>query len=298
MQLIDATNLPHFQICDGDHTSMYVSFVIAKTKIAGAVCDYFSASIDTSRWTSGAQFANLGDRSHLKHRHALPLFAQQPKTRSSTPAVGRRAIDKAAARVHRLRPALHDLRAGEEAMPMVVKKDSRREPFDSRQGAERPAQGPATSVRCRGAHRTSRGRDRTQLARLGDKEIPSSQIGDAVLSRLRDIDDVAYLRFALRLSSIQGRGRDHGMKCSASSVEDGGLLKDRFSEADRRSWARPCAWPNKGVARLGRIRWWRPSWSRGGKVMARASTAAPACPTRKSKHWPSLACAHRAPHCT
>ena len=30
----------------------------------------------------------------------------------------------------------------------------------------------------------------------GDKEIPSSNIGDAVMDALRDIDDVAYVRFA------------------------------------------------------------------------------------------------------
>ncbi|HEY5091277.1 MAG TPA: ATP cone domain-containing protein, partial [Polyangia bacterium] len=30
----------------------------------------------------------------------------------------------------------------------------------------------------------------------GDKEIPSSRIGDAVMAALRDIDEVAYVRFA------------------------------------------------------------------------------------------------------
>src|SRR5580698_9143201 len=30
----------------------------------------------------------------------------------------------------------------------------------------------------------------------GDKEIPSSRIGDAVMDALRDIDEVAYVRFA------------------------------------------------------------------------------------------------------
>jgi transcriptional repressor NrdR len=30
----------------------------------------------------------------------------------------------------------------------------------------------------------------------GEKEIPSSRIGDAVMAALRDIDEVAYVRFA------------------------------------------------------------------------------------------------------
>ena len=51
------------------------------------------------------------------------------------------------------------------------------------------------------AARTVRSREEIErtlrdLGDKGDKEIPSSKIGDAVLSRLRDIDDVAYLRFA------------------------------------------------------------------------------------------------------
>ena len=35
-----------------------------------------------------------------------------------------------------------------------------------------------------------------ELEESGEKEIPSSRIGDAVMAALRDIDDVAYVRFA------------------------------------------------------------------------------------------------------
>jgi transcriptional repressor NrdR len=84
----------------------------------------------------------------------------------------------------------------EEAMPMVVKKDSRRELYEraklvgglQKACEKRPV--PATRID-QVADEIERG-----LRELGDKEVSSSQIGDAVLSRLRDIDDVAYLRFA------------------------------------------------------------------------------------------------------
>jgi len=84
----------------------------------------------------------------------------------------------------------------EEAMPMVVKKDSRREPFDRAKvlsGLHK-----ACDKRPVSAARIDEVADEIErsLRELSDKEIPSSQIGDAVLSRLRDIDDVAYLRFA------------------------------------------------------------------------------------------------------
>jgi transcriptional repressor NrdR len=31
---------------------------------------------------------------------------------------------------------------------------------------------------------------------MGDKEVPSTKIGDAVLAKLRETDEVAYVRFA------------------------------------------------------------------------------------------------------
>jgi transcriptional repressor NrdR len=84
----------------------------------------------------------------------------------------------------------------EEAMPLVVKKDARREPFDrakllggmSKACDKRPV--PIESLE-RVADEIER-----SLRELGEKEVASSKIGDIVLSRLRALDDVAYLRFA------------------------------------------------------------------------------------------------------
>ncbi len=79
---------------------------------------------------------------------------------------------------------------------MVVKKDFRREPYDRSKllgGLHK-----ACEKRPVPAARIDEVADEIErsLRELGDKEIPSSKIGDAVLSRLRNIDDVAYLRFA------------------------------------------------------------------------------------------------------
>ena len=84
----------------------------------------------------------------------------------------------------------------EEALPMVVKKDSRREPYDRTKllgGLHK-----ACDKRPVSAERIDLMADEIErsLRELGEKEIPSSKLGDAVLSRLRVIDDVAYLRFA------------------------------------------------------------------------------------------------------
>jgi transcriptional repressor NrdR len=84
----------------------------------------------------------------------------------------------------------------EELLPTVVKKDSRREPYDrakllagvTKACEKRPVPVDALEKMADSIERS--------LRETGEKEIASSQLGDAVLKHLRQIDDVAYLRFA------------------------------------------------------------------------------------------------------
>jgi len=83
----------------------------------------------------------------------------------------------------------------DEILPLVVKKDGRREPFDrakilsglKKACSKRPV---PVEVMESAADKIERSLE------AGDKEIPSSRIGDAVMDALRDIDEVAYVRFA------------------------------------------------------------------------------------------------------
>ena len=83
----------------------------------------------------------------------------------------------------------------EEVLPQVVKKDGRREPFDRAKilsGLKK-----ACSKRPVPVEVMESAADKIERAlEAGDKEIPSSRIGDAVMEALRDIDEVAYVRFA------------------------------------------------------------------------------------------------------
>jgi transcriptional repressor NrdR len=84
----------------------------------------------------------------------------------------------------------------DEILPSVVKKDGRREPFDRAKvqiGLRR-----ACSKRPVSMETIERTVDRIErdLQEGGEKEVPSSRIGDAVMAALRNIDDVAYVRFA------------------------------------------------------------------------------------------------------
>ena len=84
----------------------------------------------------------------------------------------------------------------DEILPLIVKKDGRREPFDRVKvltGLKR-----ACSKRPVSLDTIERTVDRIEreLQDGGEKEVPTARIGDAVMVALRNIDDVAYVRFA------------------------------------------------------------------------------------------------------
>ncbi len=84
----------------------------------------------------------------------------------------------------------------EEVLPQVVKKDGRREAFDRRKIVEgvvtacekRPVSAEQIEALVAGVER--------ELTDLGEREIQTSAIGEAVMRRLRSLDEVAYVRFA------------------------------------------------------------------------------------------------------
>ncbi|MBI4824728.1 MAG: transcriptional repressor NrdR [Nitrospirae bacterium] len=84
----------------------------------------------------------------------------------------------------------------EEVHPMVIKKDGRREPFDRQKilhGLEKACEKRPIPVEIR---ESVANQIEKKLLSLGEKEIPSSRIGDEVMSSLKDLDKVAYVRFA------------------------------------------------------------------------------------------------------
>ncbi len=84
----------------------------------------------------------------------------------------------------------------EEVLPMVVKSDGRREPFDRAKvvGGIRAAC-EKRAVALAEIERVVDDIER-QLQETGEKEVDSATIGEEVLVRLAEIDDVAYIRYA------------------------------------------------------------------------------------------------------
>ncbi len=81
--------------------------------------------------------------------------------------------------------------------PLVIKKDGRREEFDH----DKLISGLRTACARRsvGADELERIADRVAYAinQTGRTEIPSQMIGDLVVDELRQLDEVAYIRYAI-----------------------------------------------------------------------------------------------------
>ncbi|MFL5249986.1 MAG: transcriptional regulator NrdR [Myxococcales bacterium] len=94
----------------------------------------------------------------------------------------------------------------EEILPMVVKKDGRREAFDRQKivsGIEiacrkRPVSGEQIEAVVDGIER--------RLQEMGEKEIPTTFIGETVMRELSRLDEVAYVRFASVYRSFKDVG--------------------------------------------------------------------------------------------
>ncbi len=84
----------------------------------------------------------------------------------------------------------------EEMLPLIIKKDGRREEFDRekiRKGLDKAFEKRQVGVEQKEAiidRVTKRLRD------LGEKEIKSAVIGQAIMDELKNTDEVAYVRFA------------------------------------------------------------------------------------------------------
>jgi len=94
----------------------------------------------------------------------------------------------------------------EEILPMVVKKDGRREQFDRAKVLEglrlacnkRPVSSEQLESLVDGIER--------KLQETGEKEVNSSVIGEAVMRELARLDEVAYVRFASVYRSFKDLG--------------------------------------------------------------------------------------------
>src|ERR1700677_4466868 len=93
--------------------------------------------------------------------------------------------------------------AAELIMPMVVKSDRTREPFDEaklRAGMTKALEKRPVALE---AVEEAVSRIGHKLRSLGEREVQSRSIGELVMDELRHLDEVAYVRFASVYRSFQ-----------------------------------------------------------------------------------------------
>jgi transcriptional repressor NrdR len=86
--------------------------------------------------------------------------------------------------------------SAELVMPKVIKQNGNREPFDEaklRAGLQRALEKRPVSVEDIEAAIT---RIKQSLRAVGEREIPSRDLGEYVMGELKELDQVAYVRFA------------------------------------------------------------------------------------------------------
>ncbi|HUI28486.1 MAG TPA: transcriptional regulator NrdR [Candidatus Kryptonia bacterium] len=118
----------------------------------------------------------------------------------------------------------------EEMLPLVVKRDGSREEFDRSKivtGLKRACEKRPVSITTieQIADRIER-----SLSERGEKEVPSTAIGEAVMRELHKLDQVAYVRFASVYRSFKDASE------FMSELQD--LIKERTGQPARKR-ARP-----------------------------------------------------------
>jgi transcriptional repressor NrdR len=84
----------------------------------------------------------------------------------------------------------------EEVLPLLVKRDGRREMFDRQKllsGMRKACEKRPISLE---RIETAVDRIERDLIDSGEKEVPATSIGERVMHALRQLDDIAYVRFA------------------------------------------------------------------------------------------------------
>lgn len=107
----------------------------------------------------------------------------------------------------------------EEILPFVIKKDGRREPYDREKivsGFQKACEKRPIPIE---DIEQAVNQVEVRLLQLGEREVPTSKIGEMVMDALKEMDDVAYVRFASVYRSFKDIGE---------FVE---LIKDRKSES-------------------------------------------------------------------
>ncbi len=118
--------------------------------------------------------------------------------------------------------------SAELVMPSIIKRDGRRKPFDEqklRAGIVRALEKRPVSV---DDIETTIGDIKKEMRATGERELPSQWLGQKVMQHLRQMDSVAYVRFA----SVYKRFKDISEFSKAvDTLQQDDEMKEEVSES-------------------------------------------------------------------
>ncbi len=94
----------------------------------------------------------------------------------------------------------------EETLPFIIKKDGRREPYDRNKvisGFQKACEKRPVSVE---SIEQAVADIEGKIMEMGEKEIPAALVGEKLMAALKELDDVAYVRFASVYRSFKDIG--------------------------------------------------------------------------------------------
>jgi transcriptional repressor NrdR len=94
----------------------------------------------------------------------------------------------------------------DEALPLVIKKDGRREPWDRQKVMNGLKKACEKRPIPQGRLEDAVDGIESELSALGEKEVPAQEVGERVMEHLRALDGIAYIRFASVYRSFQDIG--------------------------------------------------------------------------------------------
>ena len=120
--------------------------------------------------------------------------------------------------------------SAELLLPRVIKSDGSREPFDEAKLASGMVRALEKRPVSSAAIEAAVARICHQLRTLGEREVPSRQIGELVMEELRHLDEVAYVRFASVYRSFQDA---EAFRETVDHLRRHGRRREPAREADR-----------------------------------------------------------------
>jgi len=117
----------------------------------------------------------------------------------------------------------------ELVMPRLVKTDSSRQPFDEskiRNSMVRALEKRPVSA---DDFEQAIGRLTHKLRTMGEREVPSRLIGEMVMEELRELDEVAYVRFASVYRSFQDVTEFQDEIKRLQEISDAGAAREQMS---------------------------------------------------------------------